>query len=156
MFRIISAMAITLLALSSVSVFSANDKVTICHKGKEISVASSAVSAHEKHGDSLGECDGEETDSDTMAAVVMLRCEGITGNGVEVVSSSSSFDVAFIQPLPDEALDCADVLAELLNADAKFKLKSITTGSANSGEEDDEDLHLYIDYLLIGKVPGDT
>ena len=31
-------------------------KVTICHKGKTISVAQPAVKAHLKHGDRLGRC----------------------------------------------------------------------------------------------------
>jgi hypothetical protein len=85
----------------------------------------------------------------------MVRCEGVVGNGVEVVSASSSVDVAVILPFPEEVLNCADLLAELLNADARFKLRSITSGSAHSGEEDDERLHLFTDYLLIGKVPAD-
>lgn len=156
MFKIIFPTALVFIALSSMSAYSANGKETVCHKGKEISVASSAVSAHEKHGDTVGECDGDEVVLDTMTAVVMLRCEGVAGNGVQVISSSSSFEGAVIQPLPGEPVDCADVLAELLNADAGFKLRSITSGSANSGEEDDEDLHLYTDYLLIGKVPTDS
>jgi hypothetical protein len=147
-----------LLALSSVSVnaLSANGKQTVCHEDKEISVANSAVSAHEKHGDTLGECDEEKPEPDTVAAVVMVRCEGVVGNGVEVVSASSSVDVAVILPFPEEALNCPDVLAKLLISDARFKLTSITSGSTNSGEEDDEDLHLYTDYLLIGKVPADN
>ena len=158
--------AITLLALSSVSVsaFSASNKQTLCHKGGEISVANPAVSAHLNHGDSVGECAWEypqpgpgpgpkpEPEPGTMIAVVMLRCEGVAGNGVVVVSVSSSVDGAVIQPLPEEVFDCADVLAELLNADAGFQLRSITSGSANN----DENLHLYTDYLLIGKVPADS
>ena len=114
MHKIISA--IILLALSSVSVnaYSANGKETVCHKGKEISVADSAVPAHERHGDTVGECDEEEPEPepepDTMAAVVMMRCEGVVGNGVVVVSASSSVDleIAVIQIFPPENdLNCA-------------------------------------------------
>jgi len=144
--------AIILLALSSANAFSASNKQTVCHKGDEISVANSAVSAHLNHGDSVGECTGEGLQPETLTAVVMLRCEGVAGNGVVVVSVSSSVEGAVIQPIADEVFDCADVLAELLNADAGFKLRSITSGSADS----DEDLHLYTDYLLIGKVPADN
>jgi hypothetical protein len=35
-----------------------NDKVTVCHKGNELSVSSSAVPAHLSHGDKLGSCSG--------------------------------------------------------------------------------------------------
>ncbi len=31
-------------------------KVTICHKGHEITVSSHALKAHLKHGDTVGEC----------------------------------------------------------------------------------------------------
>ena len=160
MHKVISA--IMLLALFSVSAFGASNKQTLCHNGDEISVANPAVSAHLNHGDSVGECAWEypqpgpgpepEPEPGTMIAVVMLRCEGVAGNGVVVVSVSSSVDGAVIQPLPEEVFDCADVLAELLNADAGFQLRSITSGSADN----DENLHLYTDYLLIGKVPADS
>ncbi len=161
MHKLISA--IILLALSSVSLnaFSASNKTEICHKGQEISVANSAVSAHLAHGDTLGECVGEEPEPepepDTMAAVVMMRCEAIVGNGVVVVSASSSIDleIAVIQifPFPPENdLNCARALAALINADAGLKLRSITSGGANSGEVNDDDLHLYTDYLLIGRI----
>ena len=148
---------IVLLSLSSWSLNAFSAKQDVCHKGKNISVAEAAVSAHLAHGDSEGTC--SETPP-MMAAVVMMRCEPIVGNGVEVVSASSSTDladdVAVILPIPppidtDNDPDCANALAALLKAG--YKLKSITTGSAQSGVEDDEDLHLYIDYLLIGKVP---
>ncbi len=151
---------IILLALSSVSVnaLSAGHKQEVCHKGKEISVAQSAVSAHENHGDTLGDCD-EASHQPVTAAVVMMRCEAIVGNGVVVVSASSSFDfnipvIQIFPPVGDP--NCAQALAELLNSDAKFRLRSITSGVANSGEGDDGDLHLYTDYLLIGKVPADS
>lgn len=151
-----TVLGIMLLALSSVSLsaFSANNKVEICHKGREVSVAQSGVPGHENHGDTLGECDGEGPD--TMAAVVMMRCEAIVGNGVVVVSASSSvdLDIPVIEIFPPVDFDCAQVLAALLNSDTEFRLRSITSGSANSGEASDEDLHLYTDYLLIGRVPA--
>jgi hypothetical protein len=34
-----------------------DDKVTICHKGRTIKVAQSAVRAHLAHGDTLGACE---------------------------------------------------------------------------------------------------
>ena len=150
MYRIIST--IILLALCSVSLnaVSANNNQVVCHKGKDISVAQSAVSAHMNHGDTLGAC--VETlpgpEPDTMAAVVMMRCEAIVGNGVEVVSFTASFDFASIQPV--EPTNCAVALADLL--DAVFNIESVTSGSA----EADQSLHLYTDYLLIGKVPVDN
>ena len=150
---------IILLALSSVSLnaFSAADKVEVCHKGQEINVASSSLSAHEAHGDWEGDCDEGPTepgpDPDSMTVVVMMRCEAIAGNGVVVVSASSSADlnddVAVILPIPppvDPRRNCAAALAALLNAG--FQLRSITGGSADSGGS----LHLYTDYLLIGKM----
>jgi len=33
------------------------EKVTICHKGKTITVGAPAVAAHQKHGDTLGPCE---------------------------------------------------------------------------------------------------
>ncbi len=86
-----------------------------------------------------------------MAALVMMRCEALVGNGVIVVSASSSviLDVAVILPFPPEAeTDCAGALAGLLNTG--FNLRSITSGSAGGGDS----LHLYTDYLLIGKAPA--
>ena len=147
-------LGIILLALSSVSlnVFSASNKVEICHKGKVISVNQSAVSGHERHGDTEGDCDDASIDpgpdKDKKAAVVMMRCEAIEGNGVEVVSASASFDFASIQPV--EPFDCAVALAEML--DAGLDLHSVTSGSA---EADDGNLHLYTDYLLIGELPDE-
>lgn len=160
---------IILLALSSVSLnaASASNKTEICHKGEEISVANSAVSAHLAHGDTLaddpeGECEDTPTEPepDTTAAVVMMRCEAITDNGSVVVSISSSPvpDAAVIQPYPPEVSveypNCAEALARLLNAD--YMVKSITSGSAQSGEDDDDVLRLYTDYLLLKKVPEPT
>jgi hypothetical protein len=42
-------------------------KVTICHKGREIHVAESAVQAHLNHGDTLGPCDGNDEALDEEA-----------------------------------------------------------------------------------------
>jgi len=140
---------IILLALYSVSpnVFSANNKQMLCHDGTEIFVAQPAISAHMGHGDTWGSCEVASTEPGTVAAVVMMRCEAIEGNGVEVVSASASFDLVSI--LPVEPVDCAVALAGLL--DAGFHLRFVSSGSA----EADGSLHLYIDYLLIGRVLED-
>jgi len=133
---------IILLALSSVSLnaFSAKDKVEVCHKGKEISVAQSAVGAHVGHGDTVGAKDCVSA-PETVKAVVIMRCEA----GVLVsVTYSDAADVV-IQPLPDDP-DCTQVLDFLFNRG--FALRSITSGSAG-----DDGLSLYTDYLLIGKIP---
>jgi hypothetical protein len=42
-------------------------KVTICHKGREISVAEPAVQAHLNHGDTLGACNADNGDPDEEA-----------------------------------------------------------------------------------------
>ena len=161
MHKLISA--IILLALSSVSLnaFSAADKVEVCHKGQEINVANSAVSAHLAHGDTMDDCDGTSTKPNpkTKAAVVMMRCDAIEGNGVVVVSASRSpaRDGELVTilpiPLPEESdLDCAEVLAALLNYG--FVLRSINSGSAEGDDGDGGSiLKLYTDYLLIGKIP---
>jgi hypothetical protein len=153
MHRIISAIVLLVISGVSLNAVSASKKATICHKGREISVNMSAMSAHENHGDSLGECDETPaaaetgTETDTTAAVVMMRCEAMAGTGVTVVSFSSSFDLASIQPV--EPANCAVALAELL--DIGFELRSVTGGSSG----DSNSLQLYTDYLLIGKVlPG--
>ena len=158
--------SVILLALSSVSLnaVSASNKTEICHKGDEISIAGPAVPAHLAHGDEVGACEEDtpaESEPDTMAAVVMMRCEAITDNGSVVVSLSSSpeLDGAVILPFPPgDSVDypnCAEALARLLNAD--YMVRSITSGSAQSGEGEGEDaddvLRLYTDYLLLKKVP---
>ncbi len=159
--------AIILLALSSVSLnaFSAADKVEVCHKGQEINVAMSSLSAHKAHGDTVYDdedydCDGTSTKPDpkTKAAVVMMRCDAIEGNGVVVVSASSSVDLGadFVTilpiPLPNPPVEpypnCAKALGALLNAG--FVLRSINSGSAE--DDDDNILKLYTDYLLIGRI----
>lgn len=147
---------IMLLAISSVSLnaVSANAQVTICHNYGEISVAEPAVAAHLNHGDIVKEdgvsCPtrpGSEPElSDTMAAVVMMRCEA-QGNDVIVVSLSTSFDLTGVQPI--EIVDCAVALASWL--DQGFTLRSVTGGSAGI----DGNLHLYTDYLLVGEKPSD-
>jgi hypothetical protein len=165
--------AIILLALSSVSLnaFSAADKVEVCHKGQEINVAMSSLSAHKAHGDTVYDdddedydCDGTSTKPDpkTKAAVMMMRCDAIEGNGVVVVSASTSVDLGadFVTilpiplpiPLPNPPVEpypnCAKALGALLNAG--FVLRSINSGSAE--DDDDNILKLYTDYLLIGRI----
>ena len=144
--------ALIFLAFSSASfnTLADSNKETVCHKGKDISVAKSAVAAHRNHGDTVGSCDDDrptpipepKPKPDTMAAVVMMRCEAQLGNGVLVVSVSSS---------PDQGIsardDCAAVLAELL--DEGFAIRSISSGSAEAG---DGSLRLYTDYLLLKKI----
>lgn len=152
MHKMILAASLLALSVVSVSANSAANKVKVCHKGKEIMVDKGAVPAHERHGDTRGKCDTPEPEG--MSAVVMMRCEAIEGNGVVVVSASSSvaLDIPMIQIFPPvEDPDCAQASAALLNAG--LQLRSITSGSAQSAEEDDESLHLYTDYLFIGLVP---
>jgi hypothetical protein len=140
---------IILLALSSVSLnaVSASNKTELCHKGQEISVANSAVSAHLAHGDTtdLDDCDENSPGPDpkTEKEVVIMRCEAGS-----LVSFSGSFEVAVILPVPfpPEDANCAEILADLLNYG--FVLRSITGGSAG----DDGGLSLFTDYLLMGKV----
>ena len=139
--------AVTLVALSGFGqgALAAADKVTICHKGETLSVASSAVSAHMQHGDVEGACVAAPPPvppANTMAAVVMMRCEPHVEGGVRVVSASSS-----PAPAPIVGGDCAEALGDLL--DGGYELRSVTTGSAG-----DTVLHLYTDYLLIGRVPA--
>ena len=55
---------------------SAPDKVTICHKGKDLSVSSNAISGHLGHGDRLGSC----------AAV----CPCFTATGIEQLAAQCS------------------------------------------------------------------
>ena len=143
--------SVILLALSSVSLnaVSASNKTEICHKGQEISVANSAVSAHLAHGDTtdLDDCGENSPGSNpkTEKEVVIMRCEAGS-----LVSFSSSFadQVAVIlpEPPPEVGANCAEILADLLNYG--FVLRSITGGSAG----DDGDLSLFTDYLLMGEV----
>ena len=137
---------IILLALPSVSLnaFSQNDKVLICHKGKEVSVAAAAVDTHiNQHGDTRGECPEVDPEPEFRTTVVMMRCEGIADNSVLIVSASSSQGLGVVA-----GLDCAITLSRLLNTG--HSIRSITSGSA---EGDDGSLHFYTDYLLLGKEP---
>jgi hypothetical protein len=151
-----SILAIIPLALVGVSQNAVSDdnssKGHICHNYHEISVASSAVQAHLNHGDIVKETDvpcpqrpgsgpGPEP-GDSTAAVVMMRCEA-QGDNVVVVSFSASFDFASTEPV--EPADCPETLANLL--DRGLDLRSVTGGSAETGGA----LHLYTDYLLIGR-----
>lgn len=160
MHKMLSTIILLTLASVSVNSFGDSEKEEICHKGKEISVAPSAVAGHMKHGDTEGSCDDEAEGPDDEssakdAVVVMMRCDAV-GTEVEVVSASSSVelsdDLAVILPIPPVAdLNCPKALAGLLNAG--LKLRSINSGSAGQGG----DLNLYTDYLLIGKMPsGDS
>jgi hypothetical protein len=142
-------MTIALFALCGFSQVSLADaeKVTICHKGVQTaSVAASAVSAHQQHGDTLGAC-GAAADQ-MMAAVVMMRCE--PQEGVVKVTAASTSPSPAIEGGIAPGDDCAAVLAELI--DAGYGLRTVTTGTA----EDSTVLHLYTDYLLIGKAPVAT
>jgi len=146
--KLLTAGMLALLGTGQVA-WSANEKVTLCHNGNSITVAQPAVSAHMAHGDTEGACaDGEGGPSNTLA-VVMLRCEAQIDNGVVVVSASTSEDIG-IDDGNDMILnagdDCAKAVAEL--AQMGFGLKSITSGSAGGSD----DLHLYTDYLLFGRI----
>jgi hypothetical protein len=140
--------AVTLAALTGFGqgALADSDKVTICHKGVQTAaVPNAAVPGHVQHGDTLGACGAPPPPA--MAAVVMMRCEPQGASGVLVVSASSS--PAPADPADAIAVDddCAAVLGDLL--DAGYELRSVTTGSAG-----DAVLHLYTDYLLIGRVPA--
>ena len=137
-------MTLALLALSGFgqTALADSEKVTICHKSVQTaSVAASSVSAHQGHGDTLGVCGAPIVE--TMAAVVMMRCEPQDGV-VKVVAASSSPTPA-IEGSVSPGADCAVILAELI--DASYELRPVTTGSAGDGN-----LSLFTDYLLIGNV----
>ncbi len=144
--------SVLFLALTSVSfnALSDNHKQKVCHKGQTISVAKAAVQAHLNHGDTRGECRNDRPPRpeppgklDTVSAVVMMRCEAQLGNGVLVVSSSSSPDLGI-----SSREDCAMVLAELL--DDGYGIRSISSGTAEAG---DGSMRLYTDYLLLKRIP---
>jgi hypothetical protein len=61
----------------------------------------------------------------------------------EIVSFSASFDYASIEP----TTTCPEALSSALAAG--WKLRSITSGSADGGES----LQMYTDYLLLGEEP---
>lgn len=144
MHKIIAGIVFITLSSFSLNTLADDKKQTICHNGNSISVAQSALAAHQKHGDKMTPC-GQNGDKPSkpqyMSAVVMMRCEA-QDDGVVVVSASSSPELDII--VGD---DCAAELAILL--DEKFIIRSITSGSAENG---DDDLSLYTDYLLLGKV----
>lgn len=135
--KLISTIILLTIASFSIGAYSGQPMQSICHKGKDISVAAPSVKAHQAHGDTLGLC--EVTPPETMASVVMMRCDGAA-----VVSLTSSVDAG---ELPLEGI-CAQVLADLLNDG--LALKFVTGGS---GADAGGVLHLYTDYLLIGTVP---
>ena len=55
----------TLIPLTS----SSTEKVTICHKGKTITLSEAALLKHLKHGDTLGECSETEVETETEVEV---------------------------------------------------------------------------------------
>ena len=142
------ALGLVLFALSGFgrNVFAA-ERVTICHKeAKTATVAAQAVSAHQAHGDSLGACDSTPPPYGNMAAVVTMQCGPEEGSMVVRAASSSPSPAIEGGIVPGD--DCAVVLAELL--DARYGVKSVTTGSAGN-----DSLKLVADYLLIGKSDDD-
>ncbi len=139
---------LTLFGLSH-GALAAADRVTICHKKVQTaSIAAPALSAHLQHGDTEGPCPGDSQSPGTMAAVVMMRCEAQLGGGVLVVSASSSPRPAIGMDIVPGESECSAVLGALI--DAKYGLRTVNNGTA----EDDGILHLYTDYLLLGKVAG--
>lgn len=113
------------------------NKVTICHKGRSVSINESGLSGHLGHGDSMGSCEGRR------ATVVMMQCKAESeGDGivVDAVSASPLVDPAIV---PGMGEDCATALADLL--DANLALDSVTSGSNGT-----------TDYLLRGYVAGST
>jgi VCBS repeat-containing protein len=47
-----------------------NEKMTVCHKGKDtISISENAISAHVKHGDSVGKCDNSNDKETSKKAI---------------------------------------------------------------------------------------
>jgi hypothetical protein len=144
-----STLAILTLFSLSHGALGAAERVTICHKNVQTaSIAAPALSAHLQHGDTEGPCTDDSQSAKTMAAVVMMRCEAQLGGGVLVVSASSSPRPAIgMDIIPGES-DCSVVLGALI--DANYGLRTVNNGTA----EDDGILHLYTDYLLLGKVPA--
>ena len=136
----LSGFLLLVIAGFNAQAFADEHKQVICHRGEDLTVAAPAVPAHMAHGDSMGSCDEIDL-PDTRTAVVMMRCEGMTGDDptVQIVSASNSagFDIV-------PGLDCAVTLSRLLNTG--HTIRSITSGSAGS----DGDTHLYVDYLLLG------
>ncbi|MCI5222322.1 MAG: hypothetical protein D3924_06535, partial [Candidatus Electrothrix sp. AR4] len=64
----------TLILLPAISL--AAEKVTLCHKGKTITVSKSAAQKHRKlHGDTLGPCPEVELDKETTEADLEAELE---------------------------------------------------------------------------------
>ena len=111
-------------------------KTTLCHNGKAISVSQSSVGAHYKHGDTKGKCP-------TITAVVMMRCLNNEGM-LEVSGLSSSSDEAYIQPVVDDKLSCAEEVAHAINSG--FKLRNVHTGLIDGETE-----YLFVKTILKPK-----
>jgi hypothetical protein len=141
--------SLLLLALYGVSFNTLADdhKVVLCHKDKNsISVGAAGLSAHLGHGDTEGPCgevvEPEPEDPSRMVTALMMHCTAVAGEGVNVVTFSSSVELDETD-MPDG--NCADALANLLNGQWDFKLRSVT-GSGESGT----------DYLLLGEADAET
>jgi hypothetical protein len=147
--KYMSLFAVLALSVLSQGALAAAERVTICHKDvKTASVAASALSAHQQHGDTEGACGDDSSSAETVAAVVMMRCEAQLDSSVLVVSASSSPAPAIGMDIVPGESDCAVVLGALIDGD--YGLRSVTNGTA----EDGGILHLYTDYLLLGKAPA--
>jgi hypothetical protein len=103
-----------LLALSSMSFTALGDdddsdnKTSVCHKGRTVTINQSGLSGHLGHGDSTGRCE------DRKAAVVIMQCQA---NGDDIVVGAVSASAAIAEedvPAPPDA-PCADALAGLLD-----------------------------------------
>ena len=142
MHKILSTSLLLALSGLSLNAVSAQSKEVMCHKDKNLYIASPAVQGHLNHGDSMGTCEESGPDDmDGKTAVLMMRCAAD-----EVVSISASFEYA----TTPQVTTCTEELSKALTAD--FKLRSITSGSA----EDDGSLKLYTDYLLLGDESGES
>lgn len=135
-----------LLALTGVSLNAASDqdRVAMCHKGKDFNFVAPSVQAHLNHGDTKGSCENGSGDGDIdgMTIVVRMRCDA-----VDVVSFNASVEFASIQPV--EGDNCAVAASRLFEND--FKLRSVTSGSGGS-----EALRMLTDYLFLGEEPDDS
>jgi hypothetical protein len=130
-------LGLALLALSSMSFTALGDdddsdnKTSVCHKGRTVTINQSGLSGHLGHGDSTGRCE------DRKAAVVIMQCQA---NGDDILVGAVSASAAIADDdVPAADASCADALAGLL--DLPMAISAVTAVGDGVSE-----------YLLTGYV----
>jgi YD repeat-containing protein len=71
-----------------------NEKVTVCHNGKDLEIASSALPAHLGHGDTSGSCSTTTTNNSSSGSITTGSSSTSTGTSLTTDNSSGATMIA--------------------------------------------------------------